>query len=90
MAVASALSFAQDFTAGLDELLFEVCDELQLTPARHDQAVERYETIGELLESEGSPFHRLRPRIYPHGSMALGTTVKPTRDSILVVGWCET
>ena len=77
MAVASALSFARDFTSVLDGLLFEVCEELQLTSARHDQAVERYETLGDLLESEGSPFHRLRPKIYPQGSMALGTTVKP-------------
>jgi Second Messenger Oligonucleotide or Dinucleotide Synthetase domain len=77
MAVAPAVSFTQDFTSGLDGLLCLVCEELQLTSARHDQAVERYETLGDLLESEESPFHRLRPTIYPQGSMALGTTVKP-------------
>jgi hypothetical protein len=77
MTAGSAFSLTRDFTTGLDELLFGVCDDLQLTPARHDQAVERYETLGDLMESEGSPFHRLSPKIYPQGSMALGTTVKP-------------
>ncbi len=77
MVVASAFALTQDFVNGLDELLFDVCEELQLTSARHDQAVERYETLGDVLEGEGSPFHGLRPKIYPQGSMALGTTVKP-------------
>lgn len=77
MAVGSAVSFAEDFTDGLDELLFGVCEELQLTTAKYDQAVERYEALGDVLESEGSPFHGLDPKIYPQGSMALGTTVKP-------------
>jgi len=77
MAVASAPSIFQDFSAALDELLFEVCEELQLTPARYDQAVERYEAVGDLFESEGSPFRQYRPKIYPQGSMSLGTTVKP-------------
>jgi len=80
MAVGSALSFSQDFTAGLDELLFEVCEELQLTTAKYDQAVERYEALGDALEGDRSPFHGLHPKIYPQGSMALGTTVKPIEE----------
>jgi hypothetical protein len=81
MAVASAFSLTQDFTAGLDDLLFEVCEELQLTTAKYDQAVDRYETLGGVLESGGSPFHWLQPKIYPQGSMALGTTVKPVEGA---------
>ena len=77
MAVAPFLSSTQDFTTSLDELLFDICEDIQLSPTRHGQAVQRYETLGDVLESEASPFRLLGPRIYPQGSMALGTTVKP-------------
>jgi len=77
MAVAPTFSFSDDFHTGLDELLFQVCDELQLPPARHDLAVQRYEALGDVLESERSPFRLYSPNIYPQGSMALVTTVKP-------------
>ena len=60
-----------------DDLLFEICDELQLSPTRHKLAEQRYRTIGELLSSPGSPFAEDDPDIYPQGSMRLGTTVKP-------------
>lgn len=75
--VAPARAFSQSFTAGLDELLYMVCEELQLTAARYDLAVERYNTLNRVLESPQSPFRYLAPQIYPQGSMALGTTVKP-------------
>src|SRR5947207_2930889 len=61
----------------LDALLLEVCEELQLTTARYRLAVERYGALNQLLERQGSPFQFLRPRIFPQGSMALGTTSKP-------------
>jgi hypothetical protein len=77
MAFASAPSLGRDFCAALDELLSGVCEELQLPPSRYDEAVERYEAVGDLLESEGSPFCSYHPKIYPQGSMRLGTTVKP-------------
>src|SRR5258708_1030382 len=76
MAVTSAVSLSQSFTAGLDEMLLGVCEDLQLTPARYDLAVARYGTLNRLLESEGSPFRYFHPEIYPQGSMALGTTVR--------------
>jgi len=62
----------------LDDLLFQVCDELQLSPTKHGLAESRYKTIGELLCQPGSPFHTLQPDIYPQGSMRLQTTVMPT------------
>ena len=61
----------------LDAVLLEVCEGLQLARTRHDLAVERYGTVNRLLEKVGSPFQFLRPRIFPQGSMALGTTCKP-------------
>lgn len=77
MAVASAFSLTQDFTAALDEMLLELCGELQLTPNRYDLAVARYDAVNRLLEGGESPFRYFQPKIYPQGSMALGTTVKP-------------
>jgi Second Messenger Oligonucleotide or Dinucleotide Synthetase domain len=78
MAVASAFSPIQDFTAALDELLLEVCEDFQLAPNRYDLAVARYDNLNRLLEGGESPFRYFQPEIYPQGSMVLGTTVKPT------------
>jgi Second Messenger Oligonucleotide or Dinucleotide Synthetase domain len=77
--VATAISNfpATSFLNSLDEVLFEVCDEIQLNETRHALATQRYLAVGGVLESESSPFKMLRPKIFPQGSMALGTTVKP-------------
>jgi hypothetical protein len=77
MAFASAVSFSTDFSDSLDGLLLQICDELQLAPARYDRAVQRYDTLNRALESAASPFRHFTPEIYPQGSMALGTTVAP-------------
>jgi hypothetical protein len=76
MATAKAIYF-DNSRDQLDALLHEVCEELQLARTRYDLAVERYGTVNRLLEKVGSPFQFLRPRIFPQGSMALGTTCKP-------------
>lgn len=77
MATAQKAIWFQDSWGQLDALLLEVCEELQLTRPRYQLAVERYGTVNEILEKAGSPFQFLRPRIFPQGSMALGTTCKP-------------
>jgi len=46
-------------------------------PTRYGLAVERYGAVNQLLERRGSPFQFFGPRIFPQGSMALGTTSKP-------------
>ena len=74
---APTFEVSKGFSAELDDLLFQVCELLQITPARYDLAVSRYETLNQVLEGNGSPFRHLRPEIYPQGSMALGTTVAP-------------
>ena len=75
-AIASAFC-TEEFTNELDDLLFEVCEDLQLSPYRYIQANDRYKAVATVLEADGSPIGRFRPRIYPQGSMRLGTTVKP-------------
>lgn len=67
---------AQRRTA-FDDLLFEICEELQISPAKYKLAEERYKTIGKLLCAADSPFAAEDPDIYPQGSMRLGTTVHP-------------
>lgn len=69
--------FTEDAQAQLDDLLMLICEELQLAPTRYLLAVERYGAVSRVLESEGSPFCGSPLSIYPQGSMALGTTVRP-------------
>jgi len=77
MAILQLAVYTQDTKSQLDELLGAICEEFQLSPSRYQLAVQRYGTINRLLEVKGSPFVLYSPRIYPQGSMALGTTVKP-------------
>jgi len=63
--------------AGLDSLLFDVCENLQLSPTQHQKAVDRYSAIARTLDGPNSPFSHIESNLYPQGSMRLGTTVKP-------------
>jgi hypothetical protein len=75
--MATSRLVTEDLTLQLDDLLFEICEELQLSPTRYNEATDRYTAMCSVLESTSSPFRLMRPNIYPQGSMALGTTVKP-------------
>jgi len=77
MAVSPAPYFTVDFEVGLNELLYLVCEELQISQTRYGLAEDRYKAIAKYLETDGSPFNKYRPDIYPQGSMRLNTTVKP-------------
>jgi hypothetical protein len=61
----------------LDYLLSQVAIALQLSPDQFRLAVQHYEAIAAHLEAFGSPVARYSPLIYPQGSMALETTVRP-------------
>ena len=63
--------------ADLDELVVEVCRTLQITESQFKDAEGHYLAVGRWLRAPDSPLARLRPLIYPQGSMALLTTVKP-------------
>jgi hypothetical protein len=69
--------FTEEAKSQLDDLLYEVCRDLQLSSSRYKLAEERYGTIARALEADASPFRLYQPLIYPQGSMRLGTTVKP-------------
>lgn len=61
----------------LDELVAEVCLTLQISPTQFEQAKEHYTAVGEWLSDKGSALAAFRPLIYPQGSMAHRTTVRP-------------
>jgi hypothetical protein len=60
-----------------DELLSRICGKLQITDTQHRQAEMAYSGIARLLESPQSPISDFTPRIFPQGSLKLGTTVRP-------------
>ena len=61
----------------LDFLLFDVCDNLQLSPTQHDTAESRYHAIAKVISGVNSPFSHWDSNLYSQGSMRLRTTVKP-------------
>jgi hypothetical protein len=64
-------------TDALDLLLFDVCDNLQISPTQHDKAEGRYHAIAKVICAESSPFWGWDSSLYSQGSMRLRTTVKP-------------
>jgi hypothetical protein len=66
-----------DNTQLLDDVLARVCRILQLSPTQYALAEKHYNAICEWLGAEGSLLNRFAPELYPQGSVALGTTVKP-------------
>jgi len=69
--------FPSSTSQQLDYLLYNICEKLQLNESQYKMAKERYIAISDWLSSEGSPLHGYKPRIYPQGSLKIGTTVKP-------------
>jgi hypothetical protein len=61
----------------LDLMLFDVCDNLQLSPTQHQKAEDRYHAIAKVISAANSPFSCWDSNLYPQGSMRLRTTVKP-------------
>lgn len=78
----------------VDHVLDEIGRHLQITPSQFARAVQAYEAVGEWLRRKGSALAPYRPEIFPQGSMALRTTVKPLRGDefdldlvVQVIGW---
>src|ERR1044072_8753851 len=72
-----AAPYLASANADLDYLLTEVARALQLTAEQYALAVKHYRAVGIWLAAPDSPLFRFRPSIYPQGSMALETTVRP-------------
>jgi hypothetical protein len=65
--------------ADLEQQLQEAVSSLEVSPSKYEEAQERYRAVGEWLNA-GSSLAAYRPDIYPQGSFALGTAVKPLND----------
>lgn len=64
-------------TENLDDLLIRVCNIFQLSPTQFSLAEKHYHAICDWLGADDSFLNPYRPDLYPQGSVALGTTVKP-------------
>jgi Second Messenger Oligonucleotide or Dinucleotide Synthetase domain len=76
MAITAVPFFTESSVDQLDDLLMRIGVEVQLDETRHDQANTSYTAVAKFLESQ-SLVARLKPTIYPQGSMLLDTTVRP-------------
>jgi len=61
----------------LEDLLRRITAALQLTPAQYALIDQRYKGITNYLDAPGSPLAVHDPHMFPQGSRALRTTVKP-------------
>jgi hypothetical protein len=63
----------------IDDLLFRICTTLQLSDTQYKNAKQSYEAICNWLDAPDSELKVYFPKLYPQGSVALGTTVRPMR-----------
>jgi hypothetical protein len=63
-----------------DILLADVAIRIQLSKTDHDKAVDRFATMRDWIDRQGSPLRGLVSVLYPQGSMAIGSTVARVSD----------
>jgi hypothetical protein len=61
----------------LQRIFADLANELDVPPSKYEEAKERYDAVGEWLNEEQTALAPYEPRIYPQGSFALGTAIKP-------------
>ena len=64
----------------LNQILRDLADELDVPPSKYREAMKHHEAVGVWLGADDSELARYQPSIYPQGSFALGTAVKPLGD----------
>jgi len=64
----------------LSLLLNLIAESLDIPDSKYEDAVKKYEAVGNWLDADKSPLHIYRPTIYPQGSFRLGTMIKPIND----------
>ncbi len=71
---------SNDLKTTYSKFLKNISDELDIAPSKYQQAVDRYEAVGRVLEKgdyQGAP---TVPSIYTQGSFRLGTVVRPLKE----------
>lgn len=66
--------------ATLNELFRDLSDALDVPPSKYQEAKDHYEAVGAWLGDDDSDLAPFDPQIYPQGSFALGTVVRPLGD----------
>lgn len=61
----------------LNQIFSDLADEIAVPPSRYREAKERYDAVGAWLDEADSELAPYKPIIYPQGSFALGTAVRP-------------
>jgi hypothetical protein len=61
----------------LSKSLEQFAEDLDISESKYLEAKKRYEAVGEWLGRDDSPLSIHAPEIYPQGSFALGTVIKP-------------
>lgn len=69
--------FTESITSQIDDILNRIGESLQLDLTRRKSAEERYAAVSNLLNADKSFWGKYDLNIYPHGSFAINTTVKP-------------
>lgn len=64
----------------LNQILRDLSDELDVPPSKYEEAKEHYDAVGDWLGEDDSELAPYEPVIYPQGSFALGTAVRPLGD----------
>ena len=67
--------FTPDLAASADVVI-----RIQLSKTDYDKAVDRFDTMKDWIDREGSDLHGLVSLLYPQGSMAVGSTVARVSD----------
>ncbi|MBX3465504.1 MAG: nucleotidyltransferase [Planctomycetes bacterium] len=60
-------------------ILGDLADDLDVPPSKYEEAKEHYDAVGAWL-NDSPDLAALNPTIYPQGSFALGTAIKPVGD----------
>ena len=64
----------------LGQLLLHAAENLDILDSLYEEAVAKYEGVGNWLEEQDSESRRTPPEIYAQGSFRLGTVVRPLTD----------
>ena len=63
-----------------NRLLENISIELDIPPNKYQQAVERYEAVGRVLQGDEYEGEISEPAIYPQGSFRIGTVIRPVKE----------
>jgi hypothetical protein len=69
--------YLDDNKTQIDDILDRMAEEVQLGDSRYDRMKQHYEAVKNWIEKDEKFFKPFAYELYPHGSVRIGTTVKP-------------